>query len=325
MESTKLFFSCDWGTSSFRLRLIKASTLEILAEVKNEMGIAAVFQTWQNERKEEKERLFFYQDFLQTNIEQLQRQVGYQVSGVPLILSGMASSSIGMKELPYKELPFSIDGSDLLVYTTAATQDIPDTVIVSGVRSETDVMRGEEIQLVGCSPDAATSSQLFILPGTHSKHILVEQDKVIDFKTYMTGELFQLLSTKSILAASLEAGSLFQDKNNKQGFETGVKHGLQLNPLHALFWVRTNQLFGTCSKEENYHYLSGLLIGAELKECANTRVRMVTLVCNLTLQPLYATALEQAGIDNYQTIDADKAIIQGHYRVFLNHCKKTVQ
>jgi 2-dehydro-3-deoxygalactonokinase len=320
INTKQLFLSCDWGTSSFRLRLVSVPELLILAEVVNHAGIAATYELWKQENKDKGEQLSFYQKIIKQNIESLEQKLQISLANVPLILSGMASSSIGMKELPYKELPFSLDGSDLLIDSITGTEIFPHhTIIISGVRSADDVMRGEEIQLVGSVSGKTTSGQIFIFPGTHSKHVNTKDEKATELKTYMTGELFDLLSTKSILAASLDKGGSFEDKNNLKAFENGVKNSAFHNPLHAFFLVRTNQLFQKFSKSENYYYLSGLLIGLELNELAKKGLAIV-LVSNGELSNLYRTALQQLGFtDNLRTVNIEEAILKGHYQVYLKH------
>src|SRR5690606_5422333 len=109
-------------------------------------------------------------------------------------------------------------------------------------------------------------SGIYIFPGTHSKHIQVENQEVTGFRTYMTGELFELLSKKRILRRSIEENREFEDPKNRAAFEQGVGQGANSNLLQASFGVRTNELFRKFGKKENLHYLSGLLIGKELKE-----------------------------------------------------------
>src|SRR5687768_10726007 len=100
------FLSCDWGTSSFRLRLVSTHGLKVLAEERNSDGIAATFKKWEHENDDEHKRLFFYRAYLLEQIKGLESLVHHSLEGVPVLLSGMASSTIGMMELPYKELPF---------------------------------------------------------------------------------------------------------------------------------------------------------------------------------------------------------------------------
>ena len=128
--------------------------------------------------------------------------------------------------------------------------------------------------LTGCDIKDDTE-QLLIFPGTHSKHAIVENKVLVDFKTYMTGEIFDLLVNKSILSKSVSKN---ESKQYDNIFERGVKEGVSGNLLNTIFYVRTRHLFNTLSPEENYHYLSGLLIGYELKQISVTNVK-IHLVC----------------------------------------------
>ncbi|HWK07556.1 MAG TPA: 2-dehydro-3-deoxygalactonokinase [Puia sp.] len=315
MPDSNHFISCDWGTTSLRLRLVEAHTLRVLAGVKDDQGIAAAFQLWKNTGKGEAERIPFYRSLLEARVQQLQAS---PLSGIPLIISGMASSSIGMKELPYKELPFSVDGKDLRMEIFEATEVFPHrTLLLSGVRSSNDVMRGEETQLIGCFPSPASGERIFIFPGTHSKHIRVRDGKVIDFKTYMTGEFFSLLIRHSILAGSVAepTGSVAETAAPAvTAFQQGVLDSIDANLLHHSFLVRTHQLFGALSKEDNYHYLSGLLIGSECKDLIGTCLPL-TLVSSGTLRDPYTNALQALGITDFEIQDLDQTVIAAHARM----------
>ena len=198
------FISCDWGTSAFRLRLVEASTNLVVTEVKIEQGIASTFKLW-TDSKVVNDRFSFYRAVLSEYIAKLEHQAGYTLDNVTIVISGMASSSIGMVELPYKELSFRTDGGDLFTHVIEASEDFKHKIIIiSGVKSTTDVMRGEETILIGCNAEYSEEEQVFIFPGTHSKHIIVKNGTAHDFKTYMTGEIFDLLCNKSILSNSVE-------------------------------------------------------------------------------------------------------------------------
>lgn len=312
------FLSCDWGTTTFRLRLIETGNLTTIAEENNSLGIAAAFKLFKQSWKLEKDRLFFYLSIIQKNIGMLEQKSSISLQGFPLVISGMASSTIGMTELAYKELPFFIDGSDLHVKELKASDNFPhDVLIISGCRTGNDVMRGEETQVAGCDPNPAYGEQIFILPGTHSKHITVTKNKVADIKTYMTGEVFDLLSKKSILAASVEEGGDLFDTKNKESFEKGVLDSVRLNLLHSSFLVRTNDLFKKLTKKENYSYLSGLVIGTELKELVKKDPASITLVSNDVLGQNYQVALQVLKInENVKVQDADEATVKGQYRIY---------
>jgi len=309
------FISCDWGNSTFRLRLVDADTQSVLSEVTTDQGIAETDRRWKQEGHDERNRFSFYRSFIESELAGLEKQITVSLLNLPLIISGMASSSIGMVELPYKELPLAIDGSDLEVKKITATDDFAhDIIMISGARTANDVMRGEETQLIGCG-FSSDEEHIYIFPGTHSKHVTVKHQRVTDFKTYMTGEFFQLLSNGSILSQSVQVSRHLLVGDNLQSFEKGVAQSNQNNLLHNAFLVRTNYLLLNLSKEDNYFYLSGLLIGTELKELVGSEVPL-TVVGSESMIKYYVAALEKLGRSNIQTIDADVALVKGHCNVY---------
>jgi 2-dehydro-3-deoxygalactonokinase len=319
----RLFISCDWGTSTFRLRLVDKDNQQVLAEVTNQQGIAATFEEWKNAGGD---RLAFYRAFLGRQMDQLQAQAHHPLKDLPVILSGMASSGLGMMELPYKTVPFGMTGEDLGRISIPPVADFPHQILlVSGVRTADDVMRGEEVQLVGCLPPTEKEGRMYLFPGTHSKHVWVSDGQALGFTTYMTGEFFHLLSTKSVLAGSVSAaGPATTGSSPAAGtpspaslsaaFDRGVKDSVNSSLLHNSFLVRTNQLFGRWSGTENYNYLSGLLIGEELKQLANLHTP-VTVVSTGPLAGYYQAACGQLGVTDIKTFDADQALIKGHCKL----------
>lgn len=325
------FLSCDWGTSSFRLRLVRAENAEIVAVKSSDKGIAATFSSLDESTKANSEaRLLFYLNIIQEGITELELEENIALEGVPLVISGMASSSIGMAELPYRDLPFSIDGKDVetAYYKAVADFDHP-VLLISGVKSKEDVMRGEETQLIGTITDstAAEGEELYVFPGTHSKHIVVEGRQVTRFRTYMTGEFFELLSKKSILKVGVEHNDDLMNSDYLQSFKEGVQDAKGSNLLHAAFRVRTNALFNKLSKKQNYHYLSGLLIGTELKDIMPPAYSSVYLCSGSNLRWRYETALEVFGLKDIVKVFpedwADEAVVRGQLKIY-NHFTHTV-
>lgn len=307
--------SCDWGTSSLRLRIVDVDKMISLAETISGQGIFATYNLWKESGRAESERLSFYQSILKKEIKKLEGQAGFSLENIPLMISGMASSSIGMMDIAYAEIPFKADVSGLLTQTIDAGNDFAyKTLIVSGVRKHNDVMRGEETQLMGCMGND-TGDQLFIFPGTHSKHVSVQNGKVADFTTFMTGEFFGLLSGKSILSGSIEKSGEISDIKNQESFERGVNDGSTINLLHSSFLVRTNDLFHKLSKQENYFYLSGLLIGTELKEIKAVRMP-ITVVSDAAQAKLYSLALQKLGVQEVSYYDAGEALVAGHCKIY---------
>src|ERR1043165_3186150 len=168
MGKNNQFLSCDWGTTSFRVRLVSADGFKILGEISTKQGIASTYDAWCKRGKEEKHRVDFYQTIIGEHLKELEAQTATSMNDFPLIISGMASSNIGMMELPYRQMPFALDGSDLSTKTIPPSEWFPyTTMLISGVRTDDDVMRGEAVQVVGCRISPTDEDKLVIHPGTH--------------------------------------------------------------------------------------------------------------------------------------------------------------
>ncbi|MEO8172420.1 MAG: 2-dehydro-3-deoxygalactonokinase, partial [Sediminibacterium sp.] len=112
--------------------------------------------------------------------------------------------------------------------------------------------------------------------------------------------------------------------SNKNAFEKGITDSMSSDLLHHAFHVRTNDLFNNSSKQENYYYLSGLLIGAEINQLKNDYCNIITVVCSEPLFDLYSLALNTTGITNIQFCNADDAIIKGQ-QIILQQIADTTQ
>lgn len=314
----KQFLSCDWGTSSFRIKLIDTDTLTIRSEVHSNQGISATFLEWK-QRESVHDRFSFFLEVIKSSILMLEGKVNTSLDGIPVLLSGMASSSLGMITLPYKKLPFKTDGSDLKLHWVKATKTFEhDVIIISGVCSETDVMRGEETQLVGAIQKDIQEERVYIFPGTHSKHITVKGNSVSSFKTYMTGELFALLSKNGTLAEAVGIASDQLDENSIQSFKQGVEDTLKSNLLHSLFQVRARYLLLNSSKDVNSSYLSGLLIGHEVKDVMNQNLNGITLV-GQEINNHYQVAMETLNIQiPIRVLNDSDVTVKGQFAI-LSH------
>ncbi|MGV3502254.1 MAG: 2-dehydro-3-deoxygalactonokinase [Adhaeribacter sp.] len=315
------FLSLDWGTSSFRLRLVDAGSGQVKAEESSGQGIADTFRQWQQSpAREPEERLLFYCRVIADHIPRLEEKLGQNLAGTTVVVSGMASSTIGMQELPYQSLPFATDGSGLATRQLPPSTAFPHPILlISGVKSEKDVMRGEETQLIGVLSEAGQGEHdgIYIFPGTHAKHLEVQANQVVGFHTYMTGEFFELLARHSILSATVTASE--GQASQTASFQQGVRDARDSNLLHAAFLVRTNNLFGRYSREENFSYLSGLLIGTELQQLLRQPGRNLYLCGGSRLQAHYQQALEALGLAGHlQAFPAswvDEAVIRGQSRI----------
>lgn len=325
-----LMLSCDWGTSSFRLRLVDVRDRKIFGEVLSEEGVACTYDKWKASFEQygiSKEH--FYSQQLQKNIDALSNTVSVDLSETPVVISGMASSSMGIKELPYAALPFSLDGSTAQVQRLSASNGFScDVWLISGVRNQQDVMRGEETQVIGLT---AIDEKIYtagditcIFPGTHSKHIKLVKGKVVDFQTHMTGELFHLMTHYSILKDSvLKSNRQLMTEIDREAFCHGVRQSRVPQLLQILFTVRTNQIFEHLTKEENFFYLSGLLIGTELRGLQNNKDTRIMLCSGSNIFQLYEFAIQELGLADQTVFIApdrmEKVAIEGQIKVLANY------
>jgi len=190
----------------------------------------------------------------------------------PIVISGMASSSIGWQELPYAQTPWRLDGSNAVARELTPLEwsgGRHRVLLLSGLRTATDVMRGEETQLLGLfqmeGMRPLTGRCTVVLPGTHSKHVYVKQGSIVDFRTYLTGELFEVLGRHSILRHSV-ASDADATSHKSKSFVEGVELARQVPLSAALFRVRTRQILEGRKPADNRAFMSGILIGGELAE-----------------------------------------------------------
>lgn len=220
--------------------------------------------------------------------------------GTLCLASGMVGSRQGWVEAPYCH---GAAGAEDVAARITWVQDAPGGLrlgIVPGLCTQRgnapDVMRGEEVQVFGALDLLGTDQGLFILPGTHSKWVRVERGRITAFSTFMTGEVYALLRRHSILARSLPAGDGALDGS---AFLRGVLHARHAGSLlHAAFSARTLSLFEQMPAEALPSYLSGLVIGEELRahQLENSGVEPV-LVGSDALTHRYRLALRPFGIE----------------------------
>ncbi|MBC8046032.1 MAG: 2-dehydro-3-deoxygalactonokinase [Fimbriimonadaceae bacterium] len=188
--------------------------------------------------------------------------------------------------------------------------------LISGICSDDDVMRGEETQLVGCN---GNQDQLYIFPGTHSKHIEVKGGNAVRFRTYMTGEFFAAFCKNTILAVSVNKVDDLKTASNIESFKQGVRDCKYSNILHNCFLVRTNTLFNKFTNEENYYYLSGLLIGTELMDLSGSLYKRITITANKLMTKLYSAAtvvLDPLQLTEVIKLDSDDMLLKGQLAIY---------
>ena len=227
-------------------------------------------------------------------------------------LSGMVGSSKGWFETPYCETPFELpDLCNHLVDISYLTGR--PAWIVPGVKqpSPVNMMRGEEVQTLGAIK-TQPNVDCIILCGTHSKHVLVSENQLTQFDTFLTGELYSILQQHSILAGTEEWG--------ESDFLLGVSDSASSSSLlQQLFTVRANTLSETVQFPRAY--LSGLLIGTEIHNAALLKkARSCTIVGSKRLMTLYELALSNSRPDmQLYLLPAENATLTGLQIIHRRH------
>ena len=221
---------------------------------------------------------------------------------LPLVISGMASSSVGWRELPYARTPFAIDGGDLVSQPLDWNSPpwLGPTHLISGVATQDDMMRGEECEIIGLMSSAELAPYrercLLILPGTHSKHVRIENSRIVEWRTFMTGELFEVLGRHSLLRASLDLAARHAEASrfeaSDSAFAEGVRTARERGLAATLFKVRTRAVLHGVSAHENTAFFSGLLIGAEILEMARSGDGAAILAGNGATAQSYRRAMD---------------------------------
>ena len=238
----------------------------------------------------------------------------------PMIACGMIGSRQGWLEAPYVDCPASLAAlADRVVQTRVERLTIVPGIATFDAAGVPDVMRGEETQLLG-AVDPGEHGVLAVLPGTHSKWARVDHGRVVDFTTFMTGELYSVLLEHSMLGrlAAGDPEALAQD-----AFSRGAARGLQAGELaHDIFGARTLVLAGMLSPDDVADWLSGLLIGREIRAArewathAGADPGAVRIIGDGALAARYELALADAGIVA-ETADPDAAA-HGLWRIAVH-------
>jgi 2-dehydro-3-deoxygalactonokinase len=211
-----------------------------------------------------------------------------------VLLSGMIGSRQGWKEAPYLPCPAgAVELGGALVdigFDWARVKLVPG---LSGFDESgvAEVMRGEETQILGVPP-LLRDGGIACLPGTHSKWARVEGGRIVDFTTHMTGEAFGVLRSHTILGRMMRDGP-----SDGAPFDTGLIRSADPGGLlHHLFGVRAEVLANRLTDSEAPAYLSGILIGHEVRAAlAQAEGSVVQVIGAPELSALYAKAITACG------------------------------
>jgi 2-dehydro-3-deoxygalactonokinase len=227
--------------------------------------------------------------------EVLMAQVGDWIAAGEdrVLMCGMVGSRQGWIEAAYLSCPAGLE--ELAGSLIKVPMDCAHVYLVPGVTGidsygVPEVMRGEETEAMGVL-DACNGTGLVCMPGTHSKWIHLDDDKIVNFLTYMTGDVFAALASGTILSRIMTMDSAMDSGAFLKGVERSADSG---GLLHHLFSVRTLGLMGRLKEEAAASYLSGLLIGHEVRSAMPPNAR-VHLVGNPELCSLYTQAITACG------------------------------
>ena len=281
------FIAVDWGTTNRRAFLIEGG--RVACAERDARGATSVAR-----------------ENYPAEIAALRARFG----DLPVLLAGMVGSTIGWHEVPYAATPADLPALAAgLKWIDARTAIVPGVAYNDGVR--VDVMRGEEVQLLGAAAAGLVSSDaLLCQPGTHCKWATLARGGIVHFVSAMTGELFALLRGHGVLARQLEG-----EVCDGPAFRDGVHEGARRDLAASLFGIRASGVLGLREDAQAASYASGMLIGADVAaRLTETSVDEVFVLADPALGALYAAAISALG-RRATIVDSDAAFVAGVTRI----------
>ncbi|WP_063693941.1 2-dehydro-3-deoxygalactonokinase [Bradyrhizobium stylosanthis] len=288
------YVAVDWGTSSFRLWLVDRAG-KVLAERRSGEGMLAAAKTG-------------FAAVLQSHLAAVEAP-----AHLPVLICGMAGAKTGWVEAGYVDTPAPL--AAILKQAARVPGEARDIRILPGIAQRDaaapDVMRGEETQLLGALGLQAAGEAMVCMPGTHSKWVRVKDGTVASFSTFMTGELFSVVSRETILSLAVANA---EDAEDVSSFRAAVKAAFEAPAFAAnlLFGARARQLLFGGTPAAARETLSGTLIGVELAAGLSGAVPKagITLVASGRLAALYRLAFDTLSV-TVQQVEADEAVRRG--------------
>lgn len=286
------WIAVDWGTSHLRVWGLREQ--EVIAQAVSDQGMVKL-----DLDRFEWALLSLIEDWLPAH------------KVTPVLACGMVGSRQGWIEAPYRSVPCT-PLSESLVKAPAKDPRIAVFVIPGLQQTQpADVIRGEETQIAGFLKMEPNWTGVLCLPGTHSKWACIESGQVTRFQTFMTGELFALLSTQSVLRHALSG---WHENSFREGLQSGFFQSEQI--LSQLFTLRAETLLNGLPAEAARARLSGLLIGAELAAAQTFwRHQRVSIIGAEGLSKLYLQALLEFQV-NAQRFDVTEMTLHGLMQAF---------
>jgi len=238
---------------------------------------------------------------------------------LPIVLSGMVGSTIGWTNVPYVPCPARpAQIADAMANIAGRSVFIAPGLSCRNRHGAPDVMRGEETQILGAlqlDSRLSRGRHLLCLPGTHAKWVVLDNGRVEEFLTAVTGELFAIVNQHSVLVRAGEQAPGFVES----AFDAGVQRALA-HPdaalVHLLFECRSRQVTGDLAREQAPDFLSGLLIAHDVLHAMRlfadvaTPDSTVTIIAGSSLAQRYRRALQALHV-NTAIVDGSQAALAG--------------
>jgi 2-keto-3-deoxy-galactonokinase len=196
-----------------------------------------------------------------------------------IFASGMVTSPYGIKEVPHLNIPMDLKGLSRNIYThfedlffhreinlIRGLKDIPDNDDVSKNNIfEVNSMRGEETEIFGVlkyiDKVAIARPMAIIMPGSHTQIVYIIQDKVVDFVSTISGELFYAISHDTIVSSSIDATIKTYDNDMvKKAFNILIKYGFN----KSVYLINTMRIFNVADIYEKTSFLEGVILGGDV-------------------------------------------------------------
>lgn len=292
MTAIPAYLACDWGTTSLRAWVLDASG-SVVRSRDFPLGVGKLAPGEAAKRFRDEVR------------------PGLVAEHLPCVLSGMIGSTLGWAVAGYLDCPAGIEDLAANLFQVDDDVWIAPGLKTKGQFGASDVIRGEETQILGwlhAEPSRLKGRHLICHPGTHAKWMVVEDGKIETFVTSMTGELFAILTKNGVLKTDA-------NPDDAAGFKAGlIAAGDGTRLASRLFSGRARVVADGESAEESAAYLSGLLIGADA--AATPRAFGFTGTVEVLGEPhlcrAYAAALEHNGLSAH-IHDGDTASLAGLY------------
>ncbi|MDA0762968.1 MAG: 2-dehydro-3-deoxygalactonokinase [Proteobacteria bacterium] len=291
------WIAVDWGTSSFRAYLITND--KVLDQIHSKDGMK-----------------FVQHDNFEITFVKLIEKWLVTNKKILILASGMLGSRQGWAEASYQKAPCNLEK---LKYMSPLIKDNRfELKIYSGVSQSNppDVMRGEETQVSGFFSDNTNFAGSICLPGTHSKWINAKQSRIENFKTYMTGELFEVISQNTVLIHSLNCKEI-----DKIEFIKSVDLIVEKPEIFSglLFQLRADDLLNKQMSIISRSRLSGYLLGIELADSIKYwNNKDVVIIGDETLIELYGDALMNK-VSSLRQFKSEEMVLKGltNFKKFL--------